>query len=426
MSRLHSFVEFLRSPAVFVILAGFMVAAPAAAQQIIVDEGEEPKRHPLILPYAFYTERMEATFGAVAGAVGSPQPQASWFVSPFVTSNKTAGILGGIWDYQVPFIPRLFVRAYGSFGRWEQSRAYTPLGPFDPDPRAGSNDSDQDDFIDQPNLNTWLNVPLRFLLPIGHGSDSDEVISRYVLRDGLLVAGAAGGESWNPLESGQTFLQIEPFLQRESFDVPFNDDRVETLAFRMGIDHDNRDFRGNPSRGHRIQAYVTHDPGWLDRAEEWTFWEVQASKYFSLGESKWFRQTVLALDLWTGDTPSGTAPYFNGARLGGYYRLRGFENNRFSDQAAISYTAELRLMPRWNPIPHIDLMGGIDIDWIQVVLFGEVGRVAPSWSFSELHSDMKWDLGIGLRAMIQKAIFRADVAASEEGARFIAMVSHPF
>jgi hypothetical protein len=71
-------------------------------------------------------------------------------------------------------------------------------------------------------------------------------------------------------------------------------------------------------------------------------------------------------------------------------------------------------------------MGGIEIDWFQVVLFAEVGRVAESWDVSELHSDMKWDAGIGLRAMIQKAVFRADVAASEEGARFIAMVAHPF
>jgi hypothetical protein len=101
------------------------------------------------------------------------------------------------------------------------------------------------------------------------------------------------------------------------------------------------------------------------------------------------RQTVLAVDFWTGDTPSGTAPYFQGARLGGYYRLRGFEDNRFNDQAAIHYAAELRLTPRWNPIPRIDLMGGIEIDWFQVVLFAEVGRVAESWDVSELHSDMK-------------------------------------
>ena len=410
------------------LLILWALATPASAQQIVVNEGEEPRARPLILPYAFYTERMQLALGAFTGEFGGIQPQASWFATPYVSTNGSAGFYGGIWDYQVPFLQRLFVRAYGHFGHWEESRAYTSLSPRPPIDalRPGNNDSDEDDFVDDSRLDVWANAPLRYLLPMGHARTSDEIISTYVLRDGLLVDGASGGESWNPLESGLTFVHLEPFMQRQSYDVDRGNDRIETYGFKFGIDHDNRDFRGNPSRGHRLQAYVSHDPGWIGRSEEWTFWEVEASKYFSLGETKHLRQTVLAVDFWTGDTPSGTAPYFQGARLGGYYRLRGFEDNRFNDQAAIHYAAELRLTPRWNPIPSIDLMGGIEIDWFQVVLFAEVGRVADSWDVSELHSDMKWDAGIGLRAMIQKAVFRADVAASKEGARFIAMISHPF
>ena len=180
-------------------------------------------------------------------------------------------------------------------------------------------------------------------------------------------------------------------IQREVFDTSLRDDRIETLAFKVGVDHDNRDFRLNPVRGQRLQAYLTHDPGRLARAREWTFWEVEASKYFSLGESAWFRQRVLALGLATGDTGSGRAPYFSGARLGGYYHLRGFESHRFNDMAMLSYAAELRLMSRWHPVRHLDFLGGIDIDWFQLVLFGEAGRVAPSaYGRSSLRSPGDW------------------------------------
>jgi len=408
------------------ILVG--LAAPVSAQQVVVNEGEAPMARPLILPYAFHTEQMKLTVGGFFGSFGGIQPQASWFATPFVTTNGTVGFYGGVWDYQVPLLPRLFVRAYGHFGRWDESRAYTSLNPRPPlEPlQPGSNDSSEDDFVDNSRTDVWVEAPLRFLLPMGHGREREEIISTYTMRDGLLVDGATGGESWNPWTSGQTFLVVQPFYQRQAWDRDFGNTRIDTLGFQMGIDHDNRDFRANPERGHRIQAYAIHDPGWLERSEGWTSWEAQFSKYFLLGRGEHFKQAILALDIWTSGVTDGDAPYNRGPRLGGYYRLRGFENDRFNDDAAIAYTVELRLTPKWNPIPYIDLLGGIEIDWLQLVLFGEVGRVAADWDFSELHSHMKWALGIGLRAMIQKGVFRVDAAGSTEGFRFVAMVGHPF
>jgi len=83
-------------------------------------------------------------------------------------------------------------------------------------------------------------------------------------------------------------------------------------------------------------------------------------------------------------TPTGTARWCEGAGAWAGTPARVASRiDRFSDRSAIAYTAELR-------------------------------------------SDMKWDRGIALRAMIQRAVFRADGAASDEGARFIAVVSHPF
>jgi len=54
------------------------------------------------------------------------------------------------------------------------------------------------------------------------------------------------------------------------------------------------------------------------------------------------------------------------------------------------------------------------VDWLQLVGFGEMGRVAPSWSFNELHKDMQWSAGAGLRIMVKHIILRFDLAASDE------------
>jgi hypothetical protein len=68
----------------------------------------------------------------------------------------------------------------------------------------------------------------------------------------------------------------------------------------------------------------------------------------------------------------------------------------------------------------------VELVEIPRVPFVEVGRVAPSWSVDELHSDMKWDVGFGVRAMAKGLVVRVDTAVSDEGLRVQMMVSQPF
>lgn len=107
--------------------------------------------------------------------------------------------------------------------------------------------------------------------------------------------------------------------------------------------------------------------------------------------------------------------------------MRGFPTQRFSDQSAIYYSAELRLMPDWNPFdawPEIQKLVGVD--WLQIVPFIEVGRVAPSYDLANLHSSMQIDGGIGLRAFAKGFVIRADAAASHETFALQMMISQPF
>ena len=68
----------------------------------------------------------------------------------------------------------------------------------------------------------------------------------------------------------------------------------------------------------------------------------------------------------------------------------------------------------------------VGIKWLQFAPFVEVGRVAPEWSFSRLHSDMKWDAGLGLRASAKGIVIRIDSAYSDEGVGVQMMISQPF
>lgn len=182
---------------------------------------------------------------------------------------------------------------------------------------------------------------------------------------------------------------------------------------------------------------VSRDFGLFDSDESWTNLESELDFYIPFNFSDRFRQTVLALDTWTSYSPtwdersnsevSNRPPSYTGSTLGGLWRMRGYPSQRFNDKAAIYYAAELRLIPEWNPFeawPKVQKYVGIQ--WLQFVPFVEIGRVAPEWSFSRLHSDMKWNVGFGLRAMAQGLVIRIDTAGSDEGIGVQMMVSQPF
>ncbi len=107
--------------------------------------------------------------------------------------------------------------------------------------------------------------------------------------------------------------------------------------------------------------------------------------------------------------------------------MRAYPAQRFSDKAAIYYGAEYRAIPRWNPFEKLPwLQRHVGVQWLQFVGFAEAGRVAPDYDLENLHSSMKWDLGVGLRAWAKGIVVRMDAAWSEEGGGLQMMVGQPF
>ncbi len=116
---------------------------------------------------------------------------------------------------------------------------------------------------------------------------------------------------------------------------------------------------------------------------------------------------------------------WEGARLGGFTRIRAYDMNRFSDKAAVYATAEYRLIPELNPM-HDQKWSPVHIDWFQMVLFAEAGRVAPEYNLVTLTKDLKYDVGFSLRALAANLPVRFEMKFGDEGSNMWVMLKQPF
>jgi hypothetical protein len=338
-------------------------------------------------------------------------------------------------DIRVLGVERLFVDPIISVGYFSNFDAYINGNPAFIGQRAGANDSNKDDFVQGNGWDNFVRMRFKYLLPIGNGRD--QIIPSYHLEEGLLAGGATGGQSFNPLTSGRTFLELRPFYRAQNVSGDEIDKDIATNGVDVIAFWDNRDYPASPSRGNSLSLQLSRDFGAFGSSGAWTNESAEYDQYISLGATPMFRQRVIALDFWTSDSstwkqnPDGSIsdgpPQYAGATLGGLFRLRAFPTQRFSDKAAIYTSAELRLIPEWNPFySWPSLQERLGVRWIQFVGFAEAGRVAPEWSFSELHQDLKWDAGLGIRFWAKGLVLRVDSAYCNEGFSVQMMVSQPF
>ncbi len=403
---------------------------------------ENPKKHKneLILPYAFPSDSMGFMLGVGGYMKGAGQDQLLVGGTAYASFDSTFGAAGGVWDYMLlPKSDRLYLSAIGSIGTYPRQRAYAKPVIFPDEIRPGSNNSGELDYTETKGTDNWFDLKLEYVLPMGGSGYYG--MTDYKLKDGLLESGSTGGGSWNPLNTGVTVLMFKQYNRYRNYETKnYGDVDLTIHPVKLGIFHDHTDFPGNPSTGSSQYLAVTSDFGWLESDKEWTFVEFEMSKYFSLGSSNWARQRIIALNLWTGDSPTWkeevnehgnitlveNPPFYEGATLGGFYRMRGYPTDRFHDRSVLYTTAEYRYTLDWNPIANISWLNFLKLDWLQMVGFVEGGRVANEYDLGELFSDWKVDGGVGLRALAAGSVVRFDVGVSEEGTNAWVMVGHPF
>ncbi|MEN8210310.1 MAG: BamA/TamA family outer membrane protein [Thermodesulfobacteriota bacterium] len=422
------------------LVPDFCFARPEAAVKYSIKRAENPhqEKEVLILPYAFPSDSLGNMIGIGGMTKGYGQKQLLFGATAFASDDNAGGGIAGIWDYKPPWFNRIYLSCMLSSGHYPRMKAYTKVNRTGQENEAGGNDSDKNDYIEDPGRDTWFDFKLEYVLPIG--SMKDKTYAEYHLKNGLLVKGASGGDYWNPFETGVTVMMIKQFNRYQSYDTSSGVVEGTIHPVEIGILYDNTDFSVNPSKGSSQYIGITNDNGWLDSEQGWTFIEFEASKYFDLGETRHARQQVLAFNFWTGDSlsyeirsdSSGNdyvfkkPPFLEGARLGGFYRMRAYPIDRFNDRSVIYSTMEYRYTPRWNPIADISLLKFLKMDWFQVVGYIEGGRVANEYTVEKMFSNWKMDVGIGIRAMVAGGVVRFDVATSDESTTTWVMFGHPF
>jgi len=418
----------------------FLVSScPVLAAESSANESKTDNSKALNLPYAFYNDSFGVAVGYVYGVNGFPQPQATTIATVIAGSNSSAALFLLTRDIRAPYTQRLFFDTDLAVTTYGTIQSYISGNPDFPNERAGSNNSDKENYVDGDGSDNLVRVNFKYLLPLGSGRDMKMVKPPELVR-GLPREGSDQGLSWNPLVSGRTFIEVKPYWRDQNIHSDYGTFDQKTNGAAFSLYRDNTDFPRNPSDGSTLRLRYTQDWGLYDSSRPYYVGDFEFSKYVSLGSTDRYRQRVLAFDVWTSDAYSWNRtsmedhqevyqrpPAYLGSTLGGLWRMRGYPTSRFNDQAAIYYAAEYRLIPEWNPFINIGwLQKRAGIEWWQWVAFMEAGRVAPVWTLGELHSSMKYDAGIGVRAMAKGIVVRVDLAGSREGFEINMMVNQPF
>ena len=397
---------------------------------------DERRDMAILVPYVLSTESLGFTLGLGGATTQGLRDPAMAFGTIYYSANESALLMLGARNIHFIGTERFVMDATLITGRQRERRVYVDGNPAYPDAISGSNGSDSEDLLIEDTWEGRAEMFFKWVLPIGEARD--EPVEKYTVSNGFLASEPSGG-SWLPWRRGRTTLSIRPQYWDQFID-PYEDDiGFRTLNAAFQLEYDNVDFRPNPSRGGYLRGGLTHDWGWLNDSDAWTTIEGEVSKYFWLGETSQLKHQVLALNALTLNTPSweetvengettlsGVPPYFAGASLGGPIRMKAYPRDRFHDQAALYYSAEYRVIPKFAMLPKMRVMRLLDVQWWQFVVMGELGSVAPEWDFEELHSDMHWDAGLGLRAMFGTAVGRMDFMYGEEGVALQAMFGQSF
>ena len=403
----------------------------------------------ILLPYGFSSESMGTVGGVGVIMQGVLQPHTTLILSTFggldedvvlngeKESDYTRGAFYLLDNVRLPVSERFFFSSYGFVSKIPKQHFY-----FD-----STHDSSEKDLLVSPATNNMITGTVSFVFPWGEGVSNPEGL--YKIKDGFAVNREDTGGGM-PFVTGRTSLGLTAFYQHQKIDnyIEALDTGIDapsewnSAGMRVFLLHDNTDYQDNPSRGYSFLLRYSKDFGKYDSLQSWDFLEFKASKYFDLDTFSFTRQNVLALNVWTAYSFSWEndsellpgidahrPPMWDGPRLGGFVRMRGYDSDRFADKAAFYATAEYRAILDYNPIKDGTLgewtAQNIPIDWFQVVGFVEAGRVHDHYN-SELLSDMKYDVGISLRALAAELPVRVDVAYGDEGVEAWVMVRHPF
>ncbi|MBW8182656.1 hypothetical protein [Shewanella nanhaiensis] len=390
------------------------------------DEKREYKADFVAVPFIFSTETLSTTIGGAGVLKHAGQAQASLLGIGLYSKNDSWLTYLGAYNYQLPSLDRWLFSAEYYRASYKQGIYFVPNGE-EPHHNVGL----PTDKVVTVGDETYAKLHFKYVLPWGRGSQG---AARSLLPRG-------GAISWDPRESGVSSITLTPFIQTQDL-TGFDELPTKAQGLKLKLDWDNRDNGKNSHSGGRTSFTLSRDFGGdsgrnANDRQSWTTWEFEQSAFLSLGNSSWFEQQTLALNLYLADTPTWNdgdhisgeyhrPPSFAGVSLGGFDSLRGYSSDEFVGRSAVLYSAEYRMQPKWQPLQSLPVFNLYNVPWWQWVVFAETGQVSDKFSFNELHRDMKWTLGAGVRFEVESVVVRTEFAYSGEESQFWVMVNQPF
>ena len=425
-------------PKILIILFGLLSLTSLTASAS--EEAPTPPPVKAGVPFLFSSNDWGLAYGAAGVISGIGLPQMTLFGTVVGSSNNNLLGFVGLYNVMVPEWDQIQFDFSILEADYQHSTYFVAGSPTFMNEQPGSNDSSYENAIVTSAREQYYRMHMRYTLPIGAGRDG-AMQATFRKNRGYEQA----GYEWNPATSGITTLELQPFYQLVSMDTHQPASEADkAMGLRFILEYDNRNSSSLPTRGSTSSITYTRDWGSSDRTG-WTTVEMAFSKYFDLGSNDYFNQQVIAVNGWLADTPtwnktttidSQTAdgqtayrrpPFFAGVTLGDWDQLRGYSTDRFYGRSAVSYSLEYRVMPHWQPMQDIPLLGSIyDMPWWQWALFVDAGRVSDSLDFKDLHTDMKASVGVGLRFQIEGITVRTEVAAGTEDWFWRVFINQPF
>lgn len=334
------------------------------------------------------------------------RPQAT--VAPLVSYEANEGLAGGV-----------AVRRWNTFGNGDRTRLkllyswhdystadlkYTHFGAADNALRIGFNAS-----YDRMPRETYYG-------PGNDAAEHDEVaftmertrvrgnLSLYPSR-GWTIGAFAGYSDYNIFDGRDPDRLGDLAAIRERFSLSSADIRsAQFITIGGGLESDNRNSGGQPSRGGRRSLEVSYHTGvGSDDNIEFVQTRFEASQYIDLFEKRILAIRVIAQDIDRSRSASPN-PFYLLSSLGGAESLRGYRTNRLVDRDMALVTIEYRY-PIW--------------DVIDAFLFLDEGRVFHSISDELSLRGWKYSAGFGLRVWNpDEVVVSAQFAKSDDGVQF--------
>lgn len=176
------------------------------------------------------------------------------------------------------------------------------------------------------------------------------------------------------------------------------------LTFGSSLEWDNRNSRGQPSRGTHAYASFIRYAG-VNRSDGLDFsqYRVDVRQYLNI-----WRKRILALRAYlqrfdANDANTLATPIYLASTLGGRDGLRGYSRGRYIDNDLAMVSAEYRY-----PV----------YDGIDAFLFLDEGRVYEKMTDEEFFTDWKYSFGFGFRVWNPRTVIATfQVARSDESTK---------